>query len=200
MIILLNPTSARWGHRFPLSLMHLGAVLEGKYPYQIMDQNLDKEVEASIEAAAMAGNVKYLGITVMPGPQLMRAIPFSRRMKQRFPGVTIVWGGYFPTLHARAVLRSGYADYVVRGAGDRAFLSLIDILEGNSRTGLGDVGDGEELRRLPGGSGQGRHAALERGHPLLEDVGGRVHDPGIDVPELLQGEEIGGVLGVLEDE
>ena len=42
-------------------------------------------------------------------------------------------------------------------------------------------------------------AALERGDALLEDVGGRVHDPGVDVAELLEPEEAGGVGGVVED-
>ena len=42
-------------------------------------------------------------------------------------------------------------------------------------------------------------AAFDRGDALLEDVGGRVHDPRVDVAELLQGKEIGGVIGALED-
>ena len=63
---------------------------------------------------------------------------------------------------------------------------------------LGDVGDGEELGRVAGGGGQRRHPALERRHPLLEDVGGRVHEAGVDVPERLEGEEVGPVLGRVE--
>ena len=46
--------------------------------------------------------------------------------------------------------------------------------------------------------GERRRAALERGDALLEDVGGRVHDPGVDVPELLQREEARPVVGVVE--
>ena len=42
-------------------------------------------------------------------------------------------------------------------------------------------------------------SALESGDALLEHVGGRVHDPGVDVPELLQPEEASGVVGVVED-
>ena len=43
-----------------------------------------------------------------------------------------------------------------------------------------------------------RDAALELGHPLLEDVVGGVHDPGVDVPELPEAEEIGRVVGAVE--
>ena len=37
-------------------------------------------------------------VTVMPGPQLAAATPICRRLKARFPRLTIVWGGYFPTV------------------------------------------------------------------------------------------------------
>ena len=39
-------------------------------------------------------------------------------------------------------------------------------------------------------------AALELGDALLEDVGRRVHDPRVDVAELAQAEQVGGVRRV----
>ena len=65
--------------------------------------------------------------------------------------------------------------------------------------GLRQVEDGERLRRLPAGRCHRGHAAFQRGHPTLEDVGGGVHDARVDVAELAQGKEVGGVLGVVED-
>ena len=62
-----------------------------------------------------------------------------------------------------------------------------------------DVQHGVRHRRLARRDRDGADAALERGHPLLEHVLGRVHDPRVDVARHLQGEEIGGVLGVVED-
>jgi len=53
----------------------------------------------------------------------------------------------------------------------------------------------------PGGS-NGRRSpppALEIGDALLERVGGGVHDAGVDVSELLQSEQAGGVLRAVED-
>ena len=40
--------------------------------------------------------------------------------------------------------------------------------------------------------------SLEKGDTLFEHIGGGVHEAGIDVPELAQGEEVGGVLCVFE--
>jgi hypothetical protein len=65
--------------------------------------------------------------------------------------------------------------------------------------GVGEGGDGERLRGLAGGGGKGGRSAFERGDALLEDVGGGVHDAGVDVAELLQAEEAAGVVGVVED-
>jgi len=133
MIALLNPKSARWKHRFPLSVMQVGAVLENKYPYEIIDENIDEGVLPHIDRLTSSNGLKYLGITVMPGPQLFHAVPISRYLKYRHPDLNIIWGGYFASLHANAVLKSGYVDYVVRGRGEYTFLELIDVLEGNSR-------------------------------------------------------------------
>ncbi len=142
MIALLNPTSARWSYRFPLSIMHVGAELEDKYPYEIFDQNIDKQSVKKIEQLAASGELKYLAMTVMPGPQLMQAIPIAKHLKARFPNLTIIWGGYFATLHASTVLKSGYVDYIVRGPGEKAFLELIDSLERNAPKNF------EEIRSL----------------------------------------------------
>ena len=65
--------------------------------------------------------------------------------------------------------------------------------------GLAQRGDGEKLGGLAGGGREGGDAALERRDALLEDVGRRVRDAGVDVTELCEAEEAGAVLGVIED-
>jgi hypothetical protein len=132
MIALLNPKSCKWSYRFPLSIMHVGAELEGKYPYDILDQNVQKDAVTTIQQRVSRGELKYLAMTVMPGPQLTAAIPIARSLRKQFPALTIIWGGYFATLHAATVLKSGYVDYVVRGPGEKTFLELMDTLEHRS--------------------------------------------------------------------
>jgi len=65
--------------------------------------------------------------------------------------------------------------------------------------GLHQREEGDELSRLAGRGGEGADPVLERRHPLLEDGDGRVHDPRVDIPEALQREEVGSVVGVLEN-
>ncbi len=63
-----------------------------------------------------------------------------------------------------------------------------------------DGGDGQELRRLPARRGERRDPALERGDAPLEDVGRGIHDPRVDVAELLQRKKARAVRGVVERE
>ena len=59
--------------------------------------------------------------------------------------------------------------------------------------------EGHRLGGQLAGGGQRADAALEAGHALLEHRRGRVHDPRVDVPEAVEVEEVGRVVGVLED-
>lgn len=132
-IVLFNPKSAEWKHRVPMSVLAVGALLEGRYDYTIVDGNLDPDPETTI--ASLAPDV--LGVSVMPGPQLRTAIPVTKRLKARFPEMTVVWGGYFASLHLDAVLDSGYVDVVVRGQGETTFLELLDAIA--ERRDLGEI-------------------------------------------------------------
>ena len=68
-------------------------------------------------------------MTVMPGPQLARAVPHARALKQEFPQLRIVWGGYFPTQHSDVILKDPAIDFTVRGHGEMVFLELLAALE-----------------------------------------------------------------------
>jgi radical SAM superfamily enzyme YgiQ (UPF0313 family) len=103
--------------------------VDGKYEYVFVDGNLEKDPWTKIENYLSSGEYRFFGSTVMPGPQLKQAIPFSKKIKEKFPGVTIIWGGYFPSNQHRVVLNSGYVDFVINGPGDKAFPSLLDAIE-----------------------------------------------------------------------
>ncbi|MCY1242047.1 hypothetical protein D9M72_549850 [compost metagenome] len=58
----------------------------------------------------------------------------------------------------------------------------------------------EKLGRMPGGNRQRRGTAFERCEALFQHRLRRVHDAGVDIAELLQAEESGCMIGVVEDE
>src|ERR1043165_2019112 len=78
MILLFNPRSARWKHRLPLSLLSLGAALEGRYEYEIVDGNFETNALATLTRTISDKRIRYFGVTVMPGPQLIEAITICR--------------------------------------------------------------------------------------------------------------------------
>jgi anaerobic magnesium-protoporphyrin IX monomethyl ester cyclase len=130
MILLYNPRATEFKFRLPISVLSLAAVFEGKYPWQLLDGNLDANAgQTALDILERDPSIKYFLVTVMPGPQLMRAVPHTRAVKERFPHVNIVWGGYFPSSHSDVVLADGAIDYVVRSQGEETILELIEALE-----------------------------------------------------------------------
>ncbi|WP_183564838.1 B12-binding domain-containing radical SAM protein [Mucilaginibacter sp. SP1R1] len=128
-VLLYNPKSAVAKHRIPNSILNIAASIEGKYDWVVVDGNCETDPLQKIESYLKTGEFGYLGFTVMPGPQLREAIPLSKVIKQKFPYTTMIWGGYFPSSQPKAVLTSGFVDFIINGPGDHAFPQLIDALE-----------------------------------------------------------------------
>lgn len=135
-VILFNPRSANSKHRIPNSILQVGASIDRKYDYVFVDGNLEKDPWAKIYNYLLTGEFKFFGCTVMPGLQPKQAIPFTKKIREEFPDVINIWGGYFPANQYKSVLDSGFVDYVINGPGDEAFPKLIDSLEINSDPSL----------------------------------------------------------------
>jgi radical SAM superfamily enzyme YgiQ (UPF0313 family) len=130
-ILLFNPRSARYKPRIPNSILSIAASVEGAFEYVIVDGNLESDPAEKIFSYLQQGDFKYFGCTCMPGPQLKQAIPISKKVHQLFPGIKIIWGGYFASNQNKVVLNSGYVDFIINGPGDKAFPALINALEKN---------------------------------------------------------------------
>jgi radical SAM superfamily enzyme YgiQ (UPF0313 family) len=130
-VILFNPRSARAKHRIPNSILQVGASIQGKYEYVFVDGNLEKDPWTKIYNYLKTGEFKFFGSTVMPGPQLNQAIPYSKKVRELFPDVITIWGGYFAANQHRSVLQSDFVDFVINGPGDIAFPELLNALTTN---------------------------------------------------------------------
>ncbi len=131
MIVLFHPRSTKpKNRRLPLSVLYLGAVLEGREEYEIVDGNVDADPLSTLDALVGDKQVEMLGVSVMPGPQLLQAVAVCRAFREKHPRIPIVWGGYFPSLYTEAALNAKYVDFVVKGQGEDALLELIEELRG----------------------------------------------------------------------
>jgi anaerobic magnesium-protoporphyrin IX monomethyl ester cyclase len=132
MILFYNPKATKpRNRRFPLSILAIAAVVEGKEEYAIVDGNLDLNPTESLIALLKEHSVELLAVTVMPGPQTVGAVASCREIRSRFPNLPIVWGGYFATNYTAAALNAGYVDYAVRGQGEQTFLELLEAIRGH---------------------------------------------------------------------
>jgi hypothetical protein len=142
VILLVNPRATRpKNRRFPLSLMNLGAALPPEVTWEIVDANRPSvdplaEISARVRGQERTGDpVRAIAMTVMPGPQLVSAVPLAKELKRRFPHVPMVWGGYFPSLYPAPVLNAPYVDWAIRGQGEHSFRSLLDVVDGRAQPG-----------------------------------------------------------------
>jgi len=131
MIVLFHPKATRpRNRRFPLSVLSLAAVLEGREEYTIIDGNLETDAVGTLRSIGASGNVELLAVSVMPGPQMVAAVEACREFHALFPDVPIVWGGYFPSIYTTATLNADYVNFAVRGQGEQTLVELIQALRG----------------------------------------------------------------------
>lgn len=165
-ILFFNPRAAESKARIPNSILSIAASVEGKYDYAIVDGNIEQYPLKVLLGYLDTGTFNVFACTVMPGPQLKQAIPFTKAIRNKYPAVKIVWGGYFPSNHSNVCINSEYIDYIIYGPGDYAFPLLMDAIrmntplhtipnlifkENNSiiKTKKDDLYDQDELPALP---------------------------------------------------
>ena len=127
-VVLFNPRSADAKHRIPNSILQVAGDIRGSYPVRMVDGNLEQDPLSVLRSELQNCQRPVLGMTVMPGPQLQQAIPFSLELKNEIPHLILVWGGYFAANQHEVVLRSSAIDFVINGPGDSAFPALLDAL------------------------------------------------------------------------
>lgn len=126
-VILFNPFAAK-NYRIPNSILQIAASINGRYDFVFVDGNREKDPWSKIKECLDSGEFKFFGCTVMPGPQLKQAIPFTKRIREEYPNVINIWGGYFASNQYKTAIDSGYVDFIVNGQGDYAFPQLLDKL------------------------------------------------------------------------
>ncbi len=112
----------------PLAILAVAAPLhDDGYEMILIDERLhDSPEQAVLEAAEGA---LCVGISTITGYQLKRTIHFSKMLKERYPGMPVIWGGYHPSLLPEQCAAEPYVDAVVKGQGERTFQELVARME-----------------------------------------------------------------------
>jgi len=128
-VLLFNPFAAKYGYRIPNSILQIAASINNLFDFTIVDGNREANPWQTIENHLNTGKYKYFGCTVMPGPQLKQAIPYTLKIRKQFPEIINIWGGYFASNQYKTCIDSGAVDYIIDGPGDQAFPALLQCLE-----------------------------------------------------------------------
>jgi radical SAM superfamily enzyme YgiQ (UPF0313 family) len=100
-------------------------LLEAGFRVRILDGAIES-IEENLETE-MADSL-CVGISFLTGPMIRGAIALSRLARRLKPGMPIIFGGWHSSLLPEQTLRSGLADIVVRGQGERTLLDIAQHL------------------------------------------------------------------------
>ncbi|MFX0148123.1 MAG: B12-binding domain-containing radical SAM protein [Candidatus Hodarchaeota archaeon] len=119
----------------PYSILFIADYLiSKKIDVQVYDLRFDST--SKVISAISDKGPKYIGISVMTGPQINHALNISNLIKEEFNNVKIVWGGVHPTIVPTQTLHNRAIDFVIRREGEKSFYELITGKNLNQIEGL----------------------------------------------------------------
>ena len=80
-VLLFNPRAGNALHVIPNAILAIAASIEGIVKYAIVDGNREKDPLKKILTYLNSGEYGFFCSTVMPGPQLKQAIPFTKLIR-----------------------------------------------------------------------------------------------------------------------
>jgi anaerobic magnesium-protoporphyrin IX monomethyl ester cyclase len=129
-VVLFNPSPWHEGPYcgLPLALLAVSALPHSKgYPVTIVTQDVDDDPEAQIlEACADA---VVFGVTSLTGTMIAKGLEMCAKVRERYPDLTIVWGGTHPSIAPEQTCQHPLVDVVVAGQGEATFMELVETLE-----------------------------------------------------------------------
>ncbi len=132
-VVLYNPTAVF--HTMPLGLLAIGSNLDpARYDVRIVDGRIEADPVAAV--LREAEDAVCFGVTMLTGRPLGDALAMLRAVKQAYPALPTIAGGWHPSLFPVETLAEPSIDITVAGQGERAFAELVDRLAGD-----GDLSD-----------------------------------------------------------
>ena len=115
----------------PLALLAIGSALNpDKFEVIIVDGRLEAD-----PWQALMPHLEHticFGVTVITGAPIKDALAISKQVKDRYPKIPVVWGGWHPSLFPVQPLHDHTCiDITVQGQGEATFVELIACLDSN---------------------------------------------------------------------
>lgn len=111
----------------PLCLLTLAATLrESGFEPVVIDAAIEPDYKRRI--LREASGALCLGISVLTGPMIRGAMEVSEAIKEQYPALPVVFGGWHPSLLPAETLNEPLVDAIVRGQGEITLLQLAEAL------------------------------------------------------------------------
>jgi anaerobic magnesium-protoporphyrin IX monomethyl ester cyclase len=124
-VVLYNPRAVFF--TMPLALVAVGSALDRKrYDVVVVDARLEEDPLGRL--VAESEGALLVGVTVLTGTPLKDALEATRALKRVRPEVSVVWGGWHPSLFPLQCLDEPGVDVVVSGQGEDTLRELADRL------------------------------------------------------------------------
>lgn len=123
-VVLFFPSYASNEASPPLALISIAApLLQEGYQVRIIDETLEEDYVGAV--LREVENAICLGISIITGPMINGAVKIGRAVKQRYPHVPIVLGGWHPSILPEQTLRAPFVDVVAVKQGEITLLELV---------------------------------------------------------------------------
>lgn len=114
----------------PISLLYAASkVVKEGFDVEVYDARLNPNGWRDDVTRLIDSDTLMVGLSVMTGPPIQRAVEIAALVKQLDPEVSVVWGGPFATFNPEIIIREDpNSDYVVSGYGSGPMLTLVQAL------------------------------------------------------------------------
>ncbi|HEY9245718.1 MAG TPA: radical SAM protein [Candidatus Methanoperedens sp.] len=110
----------------PLSLLALARMIRDDFDVRIINAVVDDDYMEKVPR--MCENALCLGVSSMTCYQIRDGINVSAAVKQRYPSLPVIWGGYHPSIEPVQTLENPFIDIVVRKQGELTFRDVVERL------------------------------------------------------------------------
>jgi anaerobic magnesium-protoporphyrin IX monomethyl ester cyclase len=145
-IVFFFPAFSSQEATAPLGILAVSTpLLRAGYEVKIVDSTITPQFRKRV--LEEVADAICLCVSLVTGPMIRETAQMAREVKNMYPNLPIVLGGWHPSLLPDQTLAAEYVDVVVVGQGEDALLDVVQHLEaGESPRGIAGVGFKEDGR------------------------------------------------------
>jgi radical SAM superfamily enzyme YgiQ (UPF0313 family) len=103
-----------------------GPLLREGFEVKILDERIEEDLVGTL--SRLENEPICFGISCMYSYQPRSGLNIAKWIRRNFPGIPIVWGGWFPTLLPQVTIADPHVSIIVKGKGETTFTELVTAM------------------------------------------------------------------------